>query len=168
VGLRLVLLIIGRQDARTDDGRTTRRHIVVWEDGFVPSLSAADRAAIEQAADAYLAAMNAADWKRVARSFSEGAVRIPPNEEPHQGREAIERWLGGIEELSSYELTRDTLDGADGIAYVRGRYAITLRPVGAPAPLSDEGDFLEIWRKEPDGAWCITEAMWNTRLPASA
>jgi ketosteroid isomerase-like protein len=91
---------------------------------------------------------------------------MPPHEEPHQGREAIERWLGGIEELNSYELIRDRIDGANGIAYVRGQYAITLRPVGAPAPLSDQGDFLEIWRKESDGAWRIVEAMWNTRLPA--
>jgi uncharacterized protein (TIGR02246 family) len=141
---------------------------VAWEDGFVPSLSTDDRAAIERAADTYVAAMNAADWERVARSFSEDGVRIPPNEEPHQGRKAIERWLGGIEELSSYKLIRDRIDGADGIAYVRGRYAITLRPVGAPALLSDQGDFLEIWQKESDGAWRIIEAMWNTRLPASA
>jgi ketosteroid isomerase-like protein len=110
--------------------------------------------------------MNAADWARVARSFSEDAVRLPPNEEPHEGREAIERWLGGIEELTSYELIRDRIDGADGIAYVRGRYDITLRPRGVPASLSDQGDFLEVWRKEPDGAWRIIEAMWNTRLPA--
>jgi ketosteroid isomerase-like protein len=140
----------------------------LWEDGLVSSLSADDRATIERAADAYVAAMNSADWRRVARSFSDAAVRIPPNEEPHEGRESIERWLGGIEELGSYELIRDRIDGEDGIAYIRGRYAITLRPVGAPAPLSDEGDFLEIWRKEADGAWRIIEAMWNTRLPASA
>jgi len=134
----------------------------------VSSLNADDRAAIEDAADAYVAAMNAGDWGRVARSFSADAVRIPPNEEPHRGREAIEGWLRGIEAIDSYELTRDRIDGTDGIAYVRGRYAITLRPVGAPAPLSDQGDFLEIWRKGPDGAWRIIEAIWNTRLPASA
>jgi len=134
----------------------------------VPGLSADDRAAIEQAADAYVLAMNQADWERVARSFSEDAVRIPPNEEPHRGRQAIENWLGGIEELTSYELVRDQIEGADGMAYIRGRYAITLRPVGAPGPISDEGDFLEIWRKGSDGAWCIAEAMWNTRLPMSA
>lgn len=134
----------------------------------MPSFEPKDRVAIEQAADAYIAAMNTADWERVARSFSEDGVRIPPNEEPHQGREAIERWLGGIEELASYELIRDRIDGADGIAYIRGRYAIRLRPVGAPALISDQGDFLEIWRKEPDGAWRIIEAMWNTRRPASA
>ena len=134
----------------------------------MPGLSAADRAAIEQAADAYVLAMNQADWERVARSFSEDAVRIPPNEEPHHGRRAIENWLGGIEELTSYELVRDQIEGADGMAYIRGRYAITLRPVGAPGPISDEGDFLEIWRRGSDGAWCIAEAMWNTRLPMSA
>jgi len=121
-------------------------------------------AGVERAADAYVAAMNAADWKLVAQSFAEDAVRIPPHEEPHQGRAAIEAWLGGIEELVSYELTRDAIDGSDGFAYVRGRYAITLRPAGAPGPISDEGDFLEIWRRELDGVWRVVEAMWNTRL----
>jgi ketosteroid isomerase-like protein len=134
----------------------------------VPGLSADDRAAIEQAADAYVAAMRQADWERVAGAFSEEAVRIPPNEEPHQGRQAIESWLRGIEELNSYELVRDQIDGADGMAYVRGRYAITLRPVGAPVPISDEGDFLEVWQRGRDGTWSIAEAMWNTRLPFSA
>ncbi len=124
-----------------------------------------DVAAIERAADAYVAAMNAADWKLVAQSFAEDAMRIPPHEEPHEGRVAIEAWLGGIEELISYELTRDAIGGAEGFAYVRGRYAITLRPAGAPGPISDEGDFLEIWRREPDGLWRVAEAIWNTRLP---
>ncbi len=137
-------------------------------DGLVTSLSADDLAAIEQSADAYVAAMRQADWERVARSFSEDAVRIPPNEEPHRGRQAIESWLGGIEELTNYELVRDRIDGADGIAYIRGSYAITLRPVGAPGPISDAGDFLEIWRKDTDGAWTIAEAIWNTRRPLSA
>ena len=131
----------------------------------MPSLSADDRSAIVEASDAYVAAMRDADWERVARSFSEDAVRIPPHEEPHQGRAAIALWLKGIEELSRYDLDRDQIDGADGIAYIRGRYAITLRPVGAPGPISDEGDFLELWRRAADGTWTIAEAMWNTRLP---
>jgi uncharacterized protein (TIGR02246 family) len=130
-------------------------------------LTSEERSAVEQAADVYGAAMKAADWVRVAQSFSEDGVRIPPNEDAHRGRKAIQGWLAGIDELTSYELTRDRIDGADGIAYVRGRYEITLRPLGAPAPLSDQGDFLEIWRKESDGGWRIIEAMWNTRLPQS-
>ena len=129
------------------------------------ALTPDDVAAVESAADGYLAAMRAEDWGLVAHSFTEDAVRIPPHEEPHQGRDAIEAWLGGIEELVSYELTRDAIVGADGFAYVRGRYAITLRPRGAPGPISDEGDFLEIWRTEPDGAWRVAEAIWNTRTP---
>ena len=72
--------------------------------------------------------MRAGDWALVARSFANDAVRIPPHEEAHRGRDAIEAWLGGIEELSSYDLTRDRVEGADGLACVRGRYAITLPP----------------------------------------
>jgi uncharacterized protein (TIGR02246 family) len=116
----------------------------------VQRLTADEVKAVEAAGDEYLAAMRAGDWPRVAQSFSDDAVRVPPNDHPHQGRAAIEAWLNGIEELISYELTRDRLDGADGFAYIRGAYAITLRPKGAPGPISDEGDFVEIWRRESD------------------
>jgi hypothetical protein len=34
---------------------------------------------------------------------------------------------------------------------------------GAPGPISGEGDFLEIWRREPDGAWRAAKAIRNTR-----
>jgi ketosteroid isomerase-like protein len=125
-----------------------------------------DVAAIERAAEEYLAAMRAQDWKRVTQSFAEDAVRVPPHEVPHSGRAAIEAWLVGIDELISYELERDVLAGADGLAYARGRYSITLRLDGMSDPISDEGDYLEIWRKDPDGRWRATDAIWNTRLPA--
>lgn len=131
------------------------------------NLSVDEVAAIERAADAYVAAMNAGDWKLVSQSFSEEAVRIPPHEEPHRGRAQVEAWLSGIAELITYELTREVLDGADGMAYIRGRYAITLRPSGAPGPISDHGDFLEVWRRDPDDVWRIAEAIWNTRLSAN-
>ena len=130
-------------------------------------LTSDEAEAITAASDAYVSAMSAEDWQRVAQSFTEDAVRIPPHEEPHTGRGAIEKWLGGIDELISYKLTRDALHGADGFAYIRGRYEITLRPKGAPAPVSDNGDFLEIWRQESDGAWRVGEAIWNTRAPLS-
>jgi uncharacterized protein (TIGR02246 family) len=124
-----------------------------------------DVAAIERAADAYVVAMKGRDWQLVAQTFTEDATRIPPHEEPHRGRDAIQAWLGGIAELITYDLTRDVVDGANGFAYARGRYAIELRPEGAPAPISDDGDFLEVWRKERDGAWRVAEAIWNTRHP---
>jgi hypothetical protein len=88
-----------------------------------------------------------------------------PHEERHAGRGAIEAWLGGIDELICYDLQRDALVGVDGLAHARGRYAITLRLPGISDPISDEGDFLEIWGKEPDGHWRGAEAIWNTRRP---
>jgi ketosteroid isomerase-like protein len=134
----------------------------------VGKLIAEEAEAVEAAADAYVAAMRAEDWARAAQSFTDDAFRMPPHEEPHRGRRAIEAWLGGIDELISYKLTRDTLHGADGFAYIRGRYEITLRSKGAPTPVSDDGDFLEIWRLDSDGVWRVAEAIWNTRAPLSA
>ena len=37
------------------------------------------------------------------------------------------------------------------IAYIRGRYAVKLRPKGARGPLFDQGAVLETPRKEPAG-----------------
>ena len=111
--------------------------------------------------------MNAEDWTGVAGSFTDDAVRIPPHEEPHRGRAAIEGWLRGIEELVSYELTRDALDGAEGLS-VRAAAATRSRCALCGAhrrTISDSGDFLEVWRREPDGAWRVADAIWNTRTP---
>jgi ketosteroid isomerase-like protein len=130
-----------------------------------PGLSPEEVAAIERAAEEYMDTMRAGDWKLVARSFTADAVRIPPHEQPHRGREAIEAWLGAIDDVVAYELARDALVGVDGLAYARGRYAITLRLRGVRDPISDEGDFLEVWRKEPAGRWRAAEAIWNTRRP---
>ena len=104
--------------------------LTAWDNREMSALTADEVAAVEAAADGYLAAMRAGDWGLLAQSFAENAVRIPSHEEPHQGRDAIEAWLSGIEELISYELTRDVVDGVDAFAYIRGRYAITLRPDG--------------------------------------
>jgi ketosteroid isomerase-like protein len=70
--------------------------------------------------------------------------------------------------LITYELTRDALEGDGDFACVRGRYAITLLPVEASGPISDRGNYLEVWRREQDGAWRVAEAIWNTSLPSSA
>ena len=63
-------------------------------------LSPDEVTALEAAADAYVAAMNAEDWADVARSFTEDAVRIPPHEEPHRGRAAIEAGYVALMSLS--------------------------------------------------------------------
>ena len=129
------------------------------------TLTSEEVAAVESAADAYVAAMKAGDWARDAQSFNGGRRTHPAARGAPPGARRNRSLARGIEELVSYELTRDAVDGGDGFAYVRGRYAITLRPSGAPAPISDEGDFLEVWRKEPDAPWRVAEAIWNTRTP---
>ena len=59
----------------------------------VGSLSAGDIAAIRSSAEQEVVeATLAGDWDRFAAGFTEDAVRMPPNEPLHQGRDAIKQW----------------------------------------------------------------------------
>ena len=45
---------------------------------------------------------------------------------------------------------------------------MTLEVPGAPGPVHDEGKFVEIRRKEPDGMWLVAVDIFNSDLPPPA
>ena len=140
---------------------------------FVPALPAEravalereEEAAVRRASAAYVEAMQANDWRRVAASFTEDAVRMPPHEPAHQGRSAIERWLSQGVTVTKYALTIDEIRGDSGLAYVRASYAIAFVPPRMTNPIEEMGKALEIWVREQDGEWRMDAAIWNTNLP---
>lgn len=131
-------------------------------------LSAEETASIRTASRKYVEAMRRNDWAAVVDYFTPDAVRMPPNQPMHQGREAIQRWFSRVEQVSQYDLTLEAISGGSGLAYVRTTYRITLLPEGASAPITDQGKALEVWRRDPDGMWRMSAAIWNSDLPIPA
>jgi uncharacterized protein (TIGR02246 family) len=133
------------------------------------ALSAADVAAIRATDSAFASAGNAGDAAAVAAMYQPDAHLLPPNAAPIQGRDGIQKFWGGF--LGAYRarftVVSDEVDGRGDLAYARGHYTLDADPEAAGAPpIHDQGKFLEVLRRQPDGSWRYAADMYSSNLPA--
>lgn len=93
---------------------------------------------------------------------------LPPNASIATDRKAIrESWAGllGPHNKVSWKVTKGEIAGSGELGYLYGTYTLALEdPTGGP-PVPDTGKFVEIWKKQPGGAWkCIVDT-YNSDLP---
>jgi uncharacterized protein (TIGR02246 family) len=127
-------------------------------------LSDADTASIHAVHDQFSAAVLRQDFDAVAALYADEAVLLPPNEPAVHGRAAIRRWTAAVPRVTRIVLQVDDVDGRADVAYMRGSFAMTLEPEGAP-PLSVAGKYVEILKKQPDGAWRFAVDIFNSDTP---
>jgi uncharacterized protein (TIGR02246 family) len=130
-------------------------------------LSEADLAAIRATDSAFVAATNAGNVDGVAAVYANDAALLPPNLPPQKGREAIRSFWGGF--LKAYtvrfEIGSDTIEGRGDLAYNLGHYRFTALPKAKGDPgVADEGKFVEILKKQPDGSWRYVVDMYSSNL----
>jgi len=134
-------------------------------------LAAADIAAIRASDSAFVSAMGAGDAAGVAAIYVPDAHLLPPDAAPIEGREAIQQFFAGF--LGAYHVTAvvssDEIEGRGDLAFARGHYTLdgTPKAAGTP-PLREEGKFLEILRRQPDGTWRLAADMWSPNSPPPA
>lgn len=124
---------------------------------------AADRAALDAATQAWVAAFNARDADAMAALTTEDMILLPPNAEPVRGRDAVrEVWKQAVStaKATASISTEETVIAGD-IAYKLGSFTYTL-PTGT---VVGRGKFLEIW-KRVDGKWKIHRDMFSGNAPA--
>ena len=66
--------------------------------------------------------------------------------------------------MTHAEFKIDEVEGIGELAFVRGRYSMTLEPEGAPGPVNDEGKYIEIRERQPDGSWLLARDIFNSDL----
>jgi len=133
-------------------------------------LAAADLAAIRATDSAFVTAANAGNASGVAGTYTPDAHLMPPNLATIEGREAIQKFWGGLLDANHVKLglTSDEVEGRGDLAYSRGRYTFDITPKGKGEPGHDEGKFLEILRRQSDGSWRYAVDMYSSNLPAPA
>ena len=113
----------------------------------------------------WLQAFNGGDASGVARLYVEDGRVLPPNSDIVQGRPAIE---GFVKEFLQMKPTMSfsllTVHESAGMCAAVGRYEMELRPPGEETQ-TDSGKFIEIWSRQPDGSWLITDDIFNSNLP---
>jgi hypothetical protein len=89
--------------------------------------------------------------------IGEGAYYMPSNGAPISGREAIRGFLKP-HPWDKITQTPAEIEGHDGLAFVRGSYTVLYQGQNLT------GYYIEIWQKQPDGAWQITRKLSNSDL----
>lgn len=130
-------------------------------------LSAADLDGIRAADSAFVAAANAGDVDAIVAVYASDAALLPPNLPPQKGQGAIRGFWGGF--LKAYtvkfELQSDTIEGRGDLAYNMGQYRFSAVPKAKNQPgVADEGKFLEVLKRQPDGKWRYVADMYSSNL----
>jgi ketosteroid isomerase-like protein len=134
----------------------------------VVGLTATDEAALRQALNTEMTSANAADAAGWASLYSQDAIVLRPNGPAVQGREAIQQWLATLPPISKAKGEGIEAVGYGDLAYLRGSYSMTFSIPGVPAPIEEQGKFLQIYRKQSDGSWKMTREIYNSDLPLPA
>jgi uncharacterized protein (TIGR02246 family) len=131
-------------------------------------LSAADEEAVRAVDAEWSRAVSAGDGAALTALYASDATLLPPNEPIVKG-EAVKKYNADM--IASFsgpiEVTTTAVDGRGDLAYAVGTYRATLTPKKAGAkPLpTEEGKYLEVFKKQADGSWKIVYEIWNQNAP---
>jgi ketosteroid isomerase-like protein len=93
--------------------------------------------------------------------YAENAVIMPPDHTPITGRQGIAEFLESFPNMKAFENTVEEIDGDGNMAYVRGRFRMEMVPEPGAEPVVEEGQYIEIRKKQPDGSWPLTHDIFN-------
>ena len=123
---------------------------------------------VEAIRSASLASAEAAMRKDFAGWFAiiaDDIVLMPANAPAIVGRAAMEAHLRGFPPFKELRVEPIEIDGVGDLAYVRGRYSVAVTMPGG-GEHREVGKYIEIWRRQADGAWKMTRDISNSDLPA--
>ncbi len=110
-------------------------------------------------------AFNAGDAQRIAAFYTEDAVRIPPDEAPIQGREAIRRnFQETFDGFSSHQIRSSPpaeIHASGDWIMARGTWTLEGTPAESGAAFDQAGNYVVVSRRGADGQWKLHWEMWS-------
>jgi ketosteroid isomerase-like protein len=125
-------------------------------------LSSADTAAIASIHPRFRQALLARDFDVLVGLYTDDAVLMPPNHPAVHGRAALKAWMAAFPNVIEFTLTIQRVEGRADLAYVQGSYVMTIHPDGAPAPVTVQGTYIEIRRRQANGEWLLEADIFNS------
>jgi len=100
--------------------------------------------------------------------FCEDAVLMAPNETTLYGRSEIREWFEEYFQnfqITAFGVSERDVTVLDGWAIERWAYTIAINPVAGGERIRDDSRWFAVWRRDPDGAWRMAQAMFNSIRP---
>lgn len=129
-----------------------------------------ERTTFEATTKAFHEALRTDDAEALFGFVAEDVVLMPPAEPAVHGKTAMRDWYAGL--LSVYRTTLLVLSEpevfvTEAWAVELGSYEWGLRPVAGGDAVVDRGNYMQIWKQQPGGAWSFAREIWNSSTPAS-
>lgn len=126
------------------------------------------RADFEMASAAFHQALRTNDAESLFVHVADDVVMMPPNEALVRGKADMRAWFDGF--LSAFRTTSLTLIArevivSDSWATELGQYEWGLKPTAGGEVVVDKGNYLQIWKRQPDGRWQFFREIWNSSFP---
>ena len=131
--------------------------------------NAADLAAITEFNRQYVKAINDGDSAALSALTDDDHMMIGAGP-PVAGKAALNETMArGFAQSKFAEVWMPVETVIDGnLAYQRGTFTVTSTPKsGSGTARTTHGNFLRIYRRQPDGSWVMTRDMLNTDRPAA-
>jgi ketosteroid isomerase-like protein len=114
--------------------------------------------------DDWSAAAATRDAARVASFYAEDAIAYPPDEPVAIGRDAAQKvWAAYFAEPSftiSWKTLHAEISASGELGYTAESYVVGVKgPDGKP--LTEQGKYLCVWKRQKDGAWKAVQDVWN-------
>jgi uncharacterized protein (TIGR02246 family) len=132
-----------------------------------PDAGAVDRAAIMRTTADLLAAVNASDCDRCLAVWASDGVLMPPHHPSVFGHAAIGEYFRSLFSRSRFRftLTSSHIHLAGDTALERVTYTATIWTGSGTSPGEDVGKGVHVYGRQADGAWKLTQDIWNSDEP---
>lgn len=130
----------------------------------------AELSAFEAATAAFHQALRTNDAEALLGYVADDVLLMPPGEDAVRGKEAMRDWYAAF--LSQYRTSSLILSDREVFAGDRwavelGTYEWSLAPTAGGAVAFDRGNYMQVWRSQPDGHWRFEREIWNSSAPAA-
>ena len=135
-----------------------------------PTALAALRADFEKTTAAFHDALRTNNSEGLFTFVDADVVMMPPNEASIRGKAAMQDWYRAF--LSAFRTTKLVLKDrevtvSDSWATEVGQYEWGLQPAAGGDIVVDKGNYMQLWKRTPDGNWRFFREIWNSSIPAA-
>lgn len=131
---------------------------------------AADEAALRKLDEEWSKAAGSKDVDKTLSYYSDDAVLMLPNLPRLTGKESIrtlwKEMFASQTFSGGWKTTKVEVARSGDLAYVTGDYEFNESDSGRP--MTDKGQYLQVWKKQADGSWKCTADMFSSEVPLTA
>lgn len=111
-------------------------------------------AAVNQVWEQYASSLNAGDVDRYMALWADNAIQLPPDSLPLVGKETLRAGLESEVKAITYDMKiiNEEVNVSGDQAVARGTYAATITPKDGSEPVSINGKYMTLLKRQPDGS----------------